>query len=117
MINDRTPHLALTLPHPDNDLADDVLRLRTALLGLDGKLAAIDALLDSDDIDLDEFRELAQAIRENRTEIASLLAGKADAVATVTRFVAAEGQIDRLDVRSARLQRQYRNRHVFGLIP
>lgn len=116
MIDDLTPHLALALPHPDNDLADDVLRLRAALLGLDSKLAILDALLESDDIDLDEFRELARAIRANRTDIAGLLASKADAAATQARFVAAEMQLGTLATRTIRLQREVRNRHVFGLV-
>lgn len=36
MRDDRTPGLALELPHPDNLLQDDVLRLRAALAAVDG---------------------------------------------------------------------------------
>ncbi|NCC85404.1 MAG: hypothetical protein EOM03_14930 [Clostridia bacterium] len=35
MIDDRTPYLDLPLPHPDNLLTDDVLRLREALVAVD----------------------------------------------------------------------------------
>lgn len=31
----QTPHLALPLPHPDHLLSEDVLRIRSALIGLD----------------------------------------------------------------------------------
>lgn len=35
MIDDRTPYLDLPLPHPDNLLSEDVLRLRQAVVSLD----------------------------------------------------------------------------------
>lgn len=40
MITDVTPNLELPLPHPSNELADDVTRLRNALLALDSAVAA-----------------------------------------------------------------------------
>ena len=40
MINELTPHLGLPLPHPANDLDDDVFRLRDALGALDTAVAA-----------------------------------------------------------------------------
>ena len=36
IIDDRTPHLNLPLPHKDNKLQDDVGRIRAAISGLDG---------------------------------------------------------------------------------
>lgn len=39
IIDDRTPGLSLPLPHPDNDGADDVLRLRQAFIGIDLAIA------------------------------------------------------------------------------
>lgn len=39
MIDERTPSLALPLPHPENFLEEDVQRIRQALVGLDAALA------------------------------------------------------------------------------
>lgn len=36
MIDDTTPRYGLSLPHPTNNLNEDVVRLRTALGGVDG---------------------------------------------------------------------------------
>lgn len=72
MINDISPHLALQLPHPDNELGDDVLRLRDALSAIDSKLATLDLLLTSDDLTLDSVQELVGAIKAARTDIGSL---------------------------------------------
>lgn len=63
VIDETTTHLALPLPHPSNSLEDDVLRLRTALNGIDTKLQALDTLLASDDISLDTLQELVTAIK------------------------------------------------------
>ena len=70
--NDRTPALDLPLPHPDNDLQTDVVRLRDALLVLDtlvsGKAspadiqAAIGALVAAAPGTLDTLNELAAAL-------------------------------------------------------
>ena len=38
MIDDTTPALAFPLPHPGNDLAEDVARLRAALLAIESQL-------------------------------------------------------------------------------
>lgn len=43
MINDKTPNVALPLPHIDNFLEEDVERLRAALTMIDEQLAAADA--------------------------------------------------------------------------
>lgn len=40
MINETTTHLGLALPHPSNTLEDDVLRLRSAIAGVDSALHA-----------------------------------------------------------------------------
>lgn len=79
MIDERTEHLNLTLPHPDNSLADDVMRMRTAFADLDTKISQIDFLLGSDDPLLDQVQELVNAIKDNRDTIDALLNGKADA--------------------------------------
>lgn len=41
MQNDQTPGMGLPLPHPDNKLQDDVLRLRAALADVDTAYAAM----------------------------------------------------------------------------
>lgn len=63
MINETTSHLGLTLPHPSNTLEEDVLRLRSAINGIDAKFALLDALLSSNDINLDTLQELVTAIK------------------------------------------------------
>lgn len=76
--DDKTPHLGLLLPHPGNDLGDDVLRVRSTLLDIDNKFAALDLLLQSDDVDLDQLQELVNAIKTNAGDVLALLATKAD---------------------------------------
>lgn len=63
MINETTSHLGLTLPHPSNTLEEDVLRLRSAINGIDAKFALLDSLLASNDINLDTLQELVAAIK------------------------------------------------------
>lgn len=77
IFNDITPHLGLPLPHPSNDLEVDAPRLRTALGAIDAKFAALDALLASDDVDLDQLQELVSAIKANANDVVALLASKA----------------------------------------
>ena len=71
MIDDRTSALSLPLPHPQNDLGVDVLRLRTAIIGLDTASAS-------------QAAELAQV----RSDAANLR----DALQTVTNTVQAADQ-------------------------
>lgn len=72
-----TPHLGLPLPHPDNDLEQDVVRLRQSLSAIDHKFDSLDQLLFSDDATLDQVQELVNAIKANRTTINDLLLGTA----------------------------------------
>jgi len=62
MIDDRTSNLAILLPSAANDLADDVLRLRSALNALDGIIAAIQSLLSSDNAAMDTIQELVDSV-------------------------------------------------------
>lgn len=81
-INDLTLHLALALPHPDNDLPVDVLRLRDALTKLDtivaGKAtptditAAISNLVNHAPAALDTIRELATAVANDPNYAANI---------------------------------------------
>lgn len=95
MFDERTATLALPLPHPQNDLFEDVARLRSAFGLIDARFAAIAALLAADDLTLDTVLEIANAIKANRADITEVIAdkvstavftaallGKADAVAT-----------------------------------
>ena len=61
--DDKTPHLAIQLPHPSNLLEDDVLRLRSAITAIDTKFEQLDNLLASDDLSLDTIQELVNAIK------------------------------------------------------
>ncbi|MDH0894343.1 MULTISPECIES: pyocin knob domain-containing protein [unclassified Pseudomonas] len=45
-VDQKTPNAELPLPHPDNDLSDDVLRIRASLQMVDGLLAALASGLD-----------------------------------------------------------------------
>lgn len=72
MAEEFTQHLNLPLPHPEHLLSDDVLRIRDAFTALDQKIAALDALLTSDDLTLDSVQELVDAIKAARTEIGAV---------------------------------------------
>jgi hypothetical protein len=96
MIDDRTPHLDLPLPHINNLLQDDVDRLRTAFSTVDSKFQALDALLQSDDATLDQVQELVTAIKENRGDILDLLMGKADQTALDTSVNTLQANINAL---------------------
>lgn len=61
MRDDRTAQNSLPLPHPDNDLGDDVLRLRAALQGIDTLLAAAQAAL-LEKSDTADVQRLAQSM-------------------------------------------------------
>lgn len=75
MIEQTTPALGLQLPHPANELAADVVRLRAALNALDTIVsqkfgaaetaAAIAAVVDSAPVALDTLNELAAALRDD----------------------------------------------------
>lgn len=90
MINEITPHLYLPLPHPDNDLGDDVLRLRDALSAIDSKVATLDLLLASDDLSLDTLQEVVSAIKAARTEIGAVNALVASQLATQNTAINAQ---------------------------
>jgi hypothetical protein len=72
MYDDKTPHLALPLPHPGNPLEVDVLRLRAALDLLDTRLFALDELLAVEDDSLDTVREIVEAVKLAHADIAAL---------------------------------------------
>jgi hypothetical protein len=78
MQNDITQYQSFPLPHPSNELQDDVLRLRDAISTIDAKFHALDVLLQSDDVSLDQVQELVNYIKENRDDIVSIMAAKAD---------------------------------------
>lgn len=81
MYDDRTSTLALPLPHPENPLNVDVVRLRTAFGLIDARLAAIAALLASDDLTLDTVLEIVAAIKANRADITEIIADKVSTAA------------------------------------
>lgn len=71
--DDRTTNLDLPLPHKDNPLNVDVQRVRDALGLIDGKFQALDDLLESDDVTLDQVQELVNSIKASRSDIEALL--------------------------------------------
>jgi hypothetical protein len=78
VVDERTAGRSYPLPHPQNDLAEDLPRLRAALTAIDADVAALEALLSSDDPLLDTLQELVTSIKANKTTINALLADKVD---------------------------------------
>ncbi len=91
IIDDRTLALDLPLPHPDNDLSQDVTRLRAALVALDNIVAekangadiqaALTALVGVAPSALDTLAELAAALGDDpnfSTTIMDLIGSKAE---------------------------------------
>lgn len=120
MIDDRTAHLNLALPHADNPLIDDVARLRSALTELDAAVnaralpadivAAVNAVLDGTPAALDTLNELAAALGDDANFAATMttaLAGKAatghaHAIADITGLVSAlAAKLDSLPIATA----------------
>lgn len=82
MIDQKTPHLLLPLPHPDNDGEDDVPRLRQAFSQIDAAVNTLNALVISDDVNLDTVREIVTVLKDAQGDIgdiAGILATKAGA--------------------------------------
>lgn len=75
--DDRTPALGLQLPHPQNMLQDDVLRLRAAFAAVDSACDTMAALIEGRVTDA----EMATAV--------SALQGSISAMATTVTFLAA----------------------------
>lgn len=71
--DNRTAHLNLPLPDPANKLSDDVLRIILAFSALDTKIAALDTLLASSDVNLDTLQELVSFIKNDNSQIVSIL--------------------------------------------
>ncbi|WP_256077654.1 hypothetical protein [Massilia sp. YIM B04103] len=74
MIDQKTSYLHLPLPHPDNELKDDVLRLRDCLAGLDGAILALRGLVASDDVNLDTIQEIVMVLKGAQGDIGSITA-------------------------------------------
>lgn len=84
MAEELTPNLALPLPHPSNNMDEDVARLRDALTMLDAAVAskasaddltaALAELLDSAPDALNSLRELAEALGNDPNYAATIAA-------------------------------------------
>jgi len=89
--DDYTPSLALPLPHPENDLGEDVIRLRDSLTKIDAALSKINVILASDDVNLDTLQEVVSVLKAAQGDIGgitSLLATKADVTALRNQLAA-----------------------------
>lgn len=75
MIDDRTSHLNLPLPHKDNLLEEDVERLRDAFDALDAKLKALDTL-SMNKADKSELQAQVDALSVQHEEVQVLSAGQ-----------------------------------------
>lgn len=93
MLSQTTPVLNLPLPNAANKLEEDLPRLVAALGILDTQFGAIHTLLGSDDTTLDQLQELVNAIKDNRSTIAALMADMAtkEQLAAVSAAVTAVG--------------------------
>lgn len=72
MIDQKTANLRLPLPHPDNELKDDVLRLRDSLSLLDGIVQSLRGLVASDDVNLDTVQEIVSVLKQAQGDIGSV---------------------------------------------
>lgn len=91
MIDEVTPVLGLPLPHPSNDLADDVVRLRQAFATLESAIAAkasaaditaaINGLIGTAPEALNQLAELAEAIGDDPNFAATVAAQIAAGIA------------------------------------
>ncbi|UTY60407.1 hypothetical protein [Massilia sp. erpn] len=72
MIDQKTANLRLPLPHPDNELKDDVLRLRDSLSQLDGIVQSLRGLVASDDVNLDTVQEIVTVLKQAQGNIGSI---------------------------------------------
>lgn len=78
MTDDRTAGRSYPLPHRDNHLQDDLLRLRAAFDAIDADVSTLAALLSSDDPMLDTLQELVSSIKANKTTLDAILGDKVD---------------------------------------
>lgn len=62
MIDQVTKYLNLPLPHPENALNGDVLRLRDALFALDEAIGRIKDILKTDNGSLNSFEKMEKVI-------------------------------------------------------
>ena len=127
MRDDITEHLSLPLPHPENDLQEDVFRLRDALSGIDSKLHqeftaidqkfdALDSLLQSDDVTLDQVQELVSAIKANRTSIQALVSNNATKAELAAETLARTNAIGSVESAHDDLRKKVHRMRVFQLL-
>lgn len=69
MIDQRTTYFGFALPHPSNALNVDVVRLQSALSGIDNMLNWAAQLLNSDDAALKSMQSIANAVRAIQTQL------------------------------------------------
>lgn len=89
-IDNITENLTLPLPHPDNDLEDDVLRIADALTAVDAAIHAARQLL-AQKANADA---VAQAMNLLDGAVQDLQSGKADAAAMALALAGKVGQIN-----------------------
>ena len=89
MINDLTPQLGLPLPNQNNDLSEDVVRLRSALTMLDGVVAGKASL-----VQINALLAAAPAALDTLFELAAALGNDANFAATVTNALALKAPKD-----------------------
>ena len=71
MIDEKTTYLKLPLPHPDNLLEDDVLRLRETLQGLDANAKTQDDALKAQS---DGLQGVEEELQQQKQDLRDLLA-------------------------------------------
>ncbi len=87
IIDERTPALALPLPHPENDIGDDVLRLRAALIGVDTQIDQVIQTLQSGNPDVTTFEDIVSVLSAHQLSLTNL----SDALAALVDDGAPDG--------------------------
>lgn len=98
MIDQKTPNLELPLPHPDNELRDDVVRIRQSLTKIDGVAQSLFSLVASDDVNLDSVQEIVAVLKHAQGEISDITSVLATKAFSADVNAALQLKADRADV-------------------
>ncbi|WP_295455807.1 hypothetical protein [uncultured Thiodictyon sp.] len=90
MIDQKTEFFSLPLPHPDNDLAEDVGRLRESISRVDGLIKTQSDLTTSDDpAGLGHMQAVVDNLGTLNSQVGTLTSQVSGFTATLPFFVAA----------------------------
>jgi hypothetical protein len=98
MIDHKTPNLELPLPHPDNELRDDVVRIRQSLSKIDGVAQSLFSLVASDDVNLDSVQEIVAVLKHAQADIGDITSVLSTKAFAADVEAAIQLKADRMDV-------------------